>query len=105
VLGEAEQVIWRDKEIARRIEREQDGAYERVKLKNETLAFYDEVRRRHAKDDDLEGFSLNMPDSERDGFDSYKRNEETAHIEQEEFLHETDEEEERVTMIPFEDDL
>ena len=104
-LSEAEQAIWRDKEVARRIEREQDGAYERVKLKNETLALYDEVRRRHANDDELEGFNLNMPDDEREGFDLYKRNEETVHIEQEDVLHEADDRDERVTMIPFEDDL
>jgi len=81
VLGEEEQAIWRDKEVARRIEREQDGAYERLKLKNETLALFDEVRRRHANDG------------------------ETVHIEQDEFLHEADDREERVTMIPFEDDF
>ena len=104
-LGEAEQAIWRDKEIVRRIEREQDGAYERVTLKNETLAIYDEVRRRHAKDDELNGFGLNMPDNEREGYNLYKREEEPAHIEQEDVLHEADDEEIRVTMIPFEDDL
>ena len=43
---EAEQKKWRDQEVIRRIEREQDGAYERVKLRNETLALYDEVRKR-----------------------------------------------------------
>ena len=45
---EAAQAIWRDKEVARRIEREQDDALERVKLRNETLAVYEEVRRRAA---------------------------------------------------------
>jgi flagellar biosynthesis/type III secretory pathway M-ring protein FliF/YscJ len=104
-LGEPEQAIWRDKEVARRIEREQDGAYERVTLKNETLAIYDEVRRRHAKEDELERLSLNMSDNERDGYDMYRRNEELAHIEQEDVLHESDDNEDRVTMIPFEDDL
>jgi len=49
-VDEAKQAIWRDKEIARRIEREQDDAYERVKLRNETLALYEEVRRRHEND-------------------------------------------------------
>ena len=80
-LSEAEQAKWRDKEVARRIEHEQDGAYERVTLKNETLAFYDEVRRRHAKDDE----PMNMA--------------------QDVDFYETDENEERVTMIPFEDDF
>ena len=47
-IDEAKQALWRDKEIARRIEREQSDAYERVKLRNETLAIYDEVRRRAA---------------------------------------------------------
>lgn len=47
-VEEAQQAKWRDNEIRRRIEREQDGALERVKLRNETLALYDEVRRRAA---------------------------------------------------------
>ena len=46
-LDEEKQAIWRDKEIARRIAKEQEDALERVKLRNETLAFYEEVRRRH----------------------------------------------------------
>ena len=46
---EAKQAIWRDKEVARRIEREQDDAIEIIKLKNETLAIYEEVRRRAAE--------------------------------------------------------
>ena len=50
-VDEAKQKIWRDREVLRRIEREQDGALERVKLRNETLALYEEVRRRHAKTD------------------------------------------------------
>jgi hypothetical protein len=103
--SEAEQAIWRDKEVVRRIEREQDGAYERVTLKNETLAIYDEVRRRHAKDDESEGFGLHMSDSEREGYDMYKRGEESTHIESDATLYEADDEEVRVTMIPFEDDL
>jgi len=58
---EAKQAIWRDREIERRLEREQDGAVERVKLREETLALYEEVRRRHAEKDRLEslGFSAN----------------------------------------------
>jgi len=47
-VDEAKQALWRDNEIIRRIEREQEGALERVKLRNETLALYDEVRRRAA---------------------------------------------------------
>ena len=50
-VEEAKQALWRDKEIARRIEREQDDALERVKLRNETLAIYDEVRKRAAARD------------------------------------------------------
>jgi len=53
-VDEAKQALWRDKEVARRIEREQEDAYERVKLRNETLAIYDEVRKR-AADRDTEG--------------------------------------------------
>ncbi|MCL2221478.1 MAG: hypothetical protein FWC20_04750 [Oscillospiraceae bacterium] len=49
-LDEEKQAIWRDKEIARRIAREHEDALERVSLRNETLAFYEEVRRRHAGD-------------------------------------------------------
>ena len=45
---ERAQAIWRDKEIARRIAREEEDALERFKLRNETLALYDEVRRRAA---------------------------------------------------------
>jgi len=48
-VEEAKQALWRDKEVARRIEREQDDALERVKLRNETLALYDEVRKRAAE--------------------------------------------------------
>jgi hypothetical protein len=51
-VDEAKQALWREKEVARRIEREQDDALERVKLRNETLALYEVVRRRHAKDDE-----------------------------------------------------
>jgi len=52
-VDEAKQALWRDKEVARRIAREQEDALERVTLKNETLALYEEVRQRHAKEDDL----------------------------------------------------
>jgi len=54
-VDEAKQALWRDREVARRIEREQDDAVERIKLRNETLALYEEVRRRHANDDKPEG--------------------------------------------------
>jgi len=57
-VDEAKQALWREKEVARRIEREQDDAMERVNLKNETLALYEEVRRRHAKEDELERMGL-----------------------------------------------
>jgi len=58
-VDEAKQALWREKEVARRIEREQDDAMERIKLRNETLAMYEEVRRRHAKDDELERLATN----------------------------------------------
>jgi len=57
-VDEAKQALWRDREIERRIEREQDGANERVKLREETLALYEEVRRRHAEKDRLEGLGF-----------------------------------------------
>ena len=101
-VDEAKQALWRDKEVARRIEREQSDAYERVTLKNETLALYDEVRRRHAKDDGYidpdiyplnsgdERFRLRYSDDELDtsGLDS----------------NDVVDEDERVSMITFEDD-
>jgi len=74
---EAKQALWRDREIERRLEREQDGAVERVKLREETLALYDEVRRRHAEKDKLEslGFSASGDGflssyGEREGFEA-----------------------------------
>ena len=57
-IDEAKQAIWRDNEIARRIAREQEDALECVMLKNETLALYDEVRRRHAKEDEMERLGM-----------------------------------------------
>jgi len=51
-LDVEKQAIWRDKEIARRIAREQDDYLERIKLRDETLAFYEEVRRRHVFSDE-----------------------------------------------------
>jgi len=47
-VEEAKQALWRDNEIRRRIAREEEDALERVKLREETLALYDEVRRRAA---------------------------------------------------------
>jgi len=46
-VDEAKQAQWRDKEITRRLEQENDDAVERIKLRDETLAFYEEVRRRY----------------------------------------------------------
>ena len=60
---EVKQAIWRDKEVARRIEREQDDAYERLTLRNETLAYYETVRQRHAKKDALERLGLNTEEN------------------------------------------
>ena len=51
-VDEAKQALWRDREVARRVEREDEDAYERHKLRNETLALYDEVRRRAAERED-----------------------------------------------------
>ena len=56
---EAKQAIWRDKEIARRVAREHDDAYERHALRNETLAYYETVRKRHTKKESLERLGLN----------------------------------------------
>jgi len=63
-VDEAKQALWRDREIERRLEREQDGAIERVKLREETLALYDEVRRRHADKERLEGMGFSAPGTE-----------------------------------------
>jgi len=68
---EAKQALWRDREIERRLEREQDGANERVKLREETLALYDEVRRRHAEKDRLEGLGFSADGSGSLGSGSY----------------------------------
>ena len=46
---ESKQAVWRDKEVQRRIDSEQNAAVERVRLRNETLALYEEVRRRAAE--------------------------------------------------------
>ncbi|MDR2571844.1 MAG: hypothetical protein LBD23_16320 [Oscillospiraceae bacterium] len=54
-VQEEQQAMWRDKEIVRRLEREQDYALKRIRLRNETLALYEEVRRRHAEEDSLLG--------------------------------------------------
>jgi len=63
---EAKQALWRDKEIARRLAREQEDALERVLLRNETLALYEEVRRRHAKEDELERLGLRVDKSDEE---------------------------------------
>ena len=63
---EAKQALWRDKEIARRIAREQEDALERVLLKNETLALYEEVKRRHAKEDEMERLGLRVDRSDEE---------------------------------------
>jgi tRNA U34 2-thiouridine synthase MnmA/TrmU len=43
-VDEAKQAAWREKEVQRRIDREQDDAFAIVQLRNETLAVYEEVR-------------------------------------------------------------
>jgi len=61
-VDEAKQALWRDKEVERRIAREQEDAIERVILRNETLELYEEVRRRHAKDDEMENLGSKLYD-------------------------------------------
>jgi len=46
IIEEAKAVVLRDKEIRRRISREQEDAARDVELRNNTLKLYDEVRRR-----------------------------------------------------------
>jgi len=60
---EVKQAIWRDKEVQRRIEREQEDAYERVTLRNETLAYYETVRKRHAKIDSMKRLGLSTDEN------------------------------------------
>ena len=47
-IEEEKAVVLRDKEIRRRLEREENEALERVILRNKTLELYEEVRRRAA---------------------------------------------------------
>jgi predicted Holliday junction resolvase-like endonuclease len=49
VPEEWESVQWRDKEIQRRIDREQADAMRQFELRNNTLELYAEVRRRAAE--------------------------------------------------------
>ncbi|MDR2589767.1 MAG: hypothetical protein LBC71_02080 [Oscillospiraceae bacterium] len=69
------QAAWREKEVARRIEREQDDALERVKLREETLALYETVRKRHEKKDALTRLgldaSVSLDDLKSLGIDEY----------------------------------
>ena len=103
---EAKQALWRDKEVARRIEREQDDAYECVVLRNETLAYYDEVRRRHANEDEYIDQDLFPLNSERERYtigyndDDFKRVDPDLREFPERF-----DGTERVSMIPFDDDI
>ena len=71
-VEEAKQALWRDKEIARRIEREQDDALERVKLRNETLAMYDEVRRRAAERESEGAIIVKKERDENEDFERYR---------------------------------
>ena len=48
VIEEEKAVVWRDKEIRRRLDREQEEAIRYVELRNQTLALYEECRRRAA---------------------------------------------------------
>ena len=63
---EVKRAIWRDREIAHRIEREDGDAFERVKLRNETLALYEKVRQRHAKKDALERLGIEVDNDKLD---------------------------------------
>ena len=67
-IDEAKQALWREKEVARRIQREQSDALERVKLRNETLALYEVVRQRHAKKDRLEQLGLEQSEEEENPY-------------------------------------
>jgi len=60
---EAKQAVWRDKEVVRRIEREQSDSYERVTLRNETLAYYEIIRQRYAKKEALERLGIDTEDN------------------------------------------
>ena len=76
---EAKQAVWRDKEVARRVAREHDDAFERYNLRNETLDYYEIVRQRHAKKETLERLGLD-PDDNLDelkslGIEEYLSNE------------------------------
>jgi len=46
-VDEAKHALWRDNEVARRVKIEDDVAHERARLRNETLAIYEEVKRRN----------------------------------------------------------
>jgi len=73
-VEEAKQALWRDKEVARRVEREEEDALERYKLRNESLALYDEVRQR-ALARDTEGAKFVTTDwsnADHDDFESLR---------------------------------
>jgi hypothetical protein len=50
-MEESEASKWRDKEIRRRLDREQDDAGRYVELRNKTLDLYDQVRKNAASGD------------------------------------------------------
>jgi len=106
-VDEAKQALWRDKEIARRIRREQEDAIECINLRNETLALYDEVRRRHAKEDELErmgmGYQTSYEEPER--IDPEAESIESKDPKNESIYPGLLAAEERVEMIKFEPEL
>lgn len=61
---EAKRAEWRDKEVARRVAREQEDAYERVMLRNETLSYYEYVRRKYEKKEALERLGIKVDEAE-----------------------------------------
>lgn len=67
---EKKQIEWRDKEIARRLEREQEDALDRVTLRNETLSYYELVRKKYEKKEALERLGIKVEDEELDGLKS-----------------------------------
>ena len=63
-VEEAQAARWREKELQRRLDREQEEAAHRVELRNNTLALYDQVRR-NAAAREKEAAAVNVtPDDE-----------------------------------------
>jgi len=48
-MEEKEAVEWRDREIQRRLDREQEDAIKQIELRNKTLELYEQVRKEAAE--------------------------------------------------------